>query len=163
MSRTRAPFALVGLLLVRCAPGPEVDPWPAHAEAMVDSISSALAAYQDRFGAADRDSLQRFYADDPEWKWAANGRFGIPSSDMIRSRLDRLAVYPHWHIAYVNTYIRPLGPGLAAVMTEYRMSFEAVGGKRSVYDGALTMFWKHRPEGWKVVGGHSSSRSDSQP
>lgn len=160
MSRTGAPFALVGLLLVQCTPASEVDPWPAHAEAMVDSISATLAAYQERFGATDRDSLQRFYADDPEWKWAANGRFGIPSSDMIRARLDRLAVYPHWHIAYVNTNIRPLAPGLAVVSTEYRMSFEAGDGKRSVYDGALTMFWKHRAEGWKVVGGHSSSRGD---
>jgi hypothetical protein len=67
---------------------------------MVDSISETLAAYQDRFGTADRDSLQRF---------------------------------------------------------------EAMGGKRSAYDGALTMFWKHLPQGWKVVGGHSSSRTDSEP
>jgi len=163
MSRTRAPFVLVGFLLVQCTNAPEVDPWPAQAEAMVDSISATLAAYQERFGARDRDSLQRFYADDTDWKWAANGRFRIPSSDMIRSRLDRLAAYPHWHIGYVNSFIRPLTPGLAVVMTEYRMSFEAADGKRSVYDGALTIFWEHRPQGWKVVGGHSSSRSDSQP
>ena len=115
-----------------------------------------------RFGSADRDSLQRFYADDPDWKWAANGRFRTPSTVMIRARLDRLAAYPRWHIAYVDPSIRPLAPGLAVVATEYRMSFEASDGKRFSYDGALTMFWKHRPQGWKIVGGHSSSRSDPE-
>jgi len=163
MSRTGALFALVSLLPVQCTPTPAVDPWPAHARAIVDSISLTLAAYQERFSAVDRDSLQRFYADDPDWKWAVNGRFGTPSTLMIRARLDRLAVYPHWHIAYVKTAIRPLAPGLAVVSTEYRMSFEAADGKRFTYDGALTMFWTHKPQGWKLVGGHSSSRSDHEP
>jgi hypothetical protein len=163
MNPTRMSCVLSSLLLVQCTATREVDPWPSHARAIADSISSTLAAYQERFGAVDRDSLQRFYADDPDWKWAANGRFGIPSTQMIRSRLDRLAVYPRWHIAYMDPSIRPLAPGLAVVATEYRMSFEAVDGKRFAYDGALTMFWKHRPQGWKVVGGHSSSRADPEP
>jgi hypothetical protein len=118
MSRTCGPLALVTLLLVQCTPTPDVDPWPAHARAIADSISLTLAAYQERFSAADRDSLQRFYADDPDWKWAANGRFGIPSSLMIRSRLDRLAAYLRWHIAYMDPSIRPLAPGLAVVAIE---------------------------------------------
>jgi ketosteroid isomerase-like protein len=140
-----------------------VDPWPAHARAIIDSVRLTLDAYQERFSAADRDSLQRFYAEDSNWKWAVNGRFGNLSSFMIRSRLDRLAAYPHWFIGYKDPAIQPLAPGLAVVQTEYRLSFEAVDGKRFVYDGALTMFWKHQPQGWKVVGGHSSSRSDSEP
>jgi len=74
MSRTGALFALVSLLPVQCTPTPAVDPWPAHARAIVDSISLTLAAYQERFSAVDRDSLQRFYAEDPDWKWAVNGR-----------------------------------------------------------------------------------------
>jgi hypothetical protein len=122
-----------------------------------------MAAYQESFSARDRDSLQRFYADDPEWRWAVNGRFGMLSSLMIRARLDRLAAYPHWFIGYKDPTLRALAPGLALVQTEYRLSFEAADGKRFVSDGALTMFWKHLPQGWKVVGGHSSLRSDTEP
>jgi len=168
MNHARTQFAFVGLLLVQCtsAPtpharpvaAPAADPWPAHAEAILDSMRLTLMAYGERFNAADRDSVLRFYADDPQWSWAVDGRIGQSSTSMIRWRLDRLAAYPRWHLGYRDLHLMPLAPGLVLVSADYQMDFRGASGKALVYAGALTMFWEHRPDGWKVVGGHSSTR-----
>ena len=113
---------------------------------------------RERFNAADRDSVQRFYAESPEWRWGAEGRLGKSSILLIRSRLDRLASYPRWNLGYRELFIMPLAPGLAVVSADYRMGFNGRNGKPLVYDGALTAFWKHLPGGWKMVGGHTSTR-----
>jgi len=177
MSFTRAFLAIAGLLLAECAKSPAdsrstsatlaeapaIDPWPTHAAAIVDSVRFALMHYGERFNAADRDSVQRFYVDAPGWKWATDGRLGKASSLMIQSRLDRLASYPRWHLGYRDLSITPLAPGLAVVFADYRMGFDGTGRKPLVYDGALTTFWHHQPQGWKMVGGHSSTRLASEP
>jgi ketosteroid isomerase-like protein len=155
-------IAVLGVLVAACNPAPEPDPWPGHALAMRDSISTVLAAYGDRFRAADLDSVERFYEDDPEWSWAANGRVRLSSREMIRSRLEGLRRYPQWYLFYTNMNIAPLGPGLAAVTTEYKMSFMGGGAAPLVYEGALTAFWSHRPGGWKMVGGHTSALAVQQ-
>jgi len=157
MNQLRRSIAVLGVLLAACTPAPQSDPWPGHAMAIRDSISTVLAAYNDRFWAADPDSVERFYLDDPEWSWAANGRVRLSSRAMIRSRLEGLRRYPQWHLWYTDMSISSLAPGLASVTAEYKMSFIGGGAAPLVYEGALTAFWSHRPEGWKMVGGHTSS------
>lgn len=155
--RLAASFVFLGFLLVQCSSPPPPAIWTDQARRIVDSVRYALAVYQDRFNAADRDSVLRFYAQDDTWPWVVDGRVGKPSSLMMRSRLDRLAVYPQWHLWYTNLTVIALAPGLASVTADYRMVFGGRTTRTLIYDGALTMFWKHRPEGWKAVGGHTSS------
>jgi hypothetical protein len=134
-----------------------------QADAIVDSMRHTLMLYGERFNAADRDSLQRFYAEDTGWKWVTDGRMGRSSHLMIRSRLDDLAAYPQWHLGYRDLLIIPLRPGLAVVFADYRMGFDGRPGKPLVNDGAHTVFWEHRLGGWKMVGGHTSSRPTGAP
>ena len=141
---------------------PPQDPWPDHARAIVDSVHVTLIAYGNAFHAADRDSLERFYVEDPAWRWAADGRVGTPSILMVRSRLDGLARYPRWRLTYTNLAVTALAPGLAALMTDYRMRFSGGKNRPLDYAGALTTFWKNGPSGWKMVGGHSSTLASSQ-
>ena len=140
MKPAQASFVLVGFMLAQCSSAPPLVPWDDQARKIVDSVHYALAVYRDRFNAADRDSLLRFYVQDDKWPWAVDGRVGTPSSVMMRSRLDRLAAYPEWHLWYTNLSVIAVAPGLASVTTDYRMTFGGRTAKALIYDGALTMF-----------------------
>ena len=153
---TRLIAFLPALWLAACAP--KTEPLPAdHARAISDSVHNTLVAYADRLNAADRDSLIRFYADDPRFSWAADGRVATHAVAQVRAELDALAGYARWHVEYQNSKIVPLAPGLASMATEYQMSLGDSTGKGVAFNGALTMLWIHTPAGWKILAGHSSS------
>ena len=129
----------------------------AHASAIVDSVRATLAAFADRLNAADRDSLLRFYRDDPRFVWAADGRVATHSVAEIGAQLKALSGFPRWHIEYIKPTIVPLAPGVAEVATEYTMTLADSAGKAISFAGANTMVWVASAGGWKILGGHSSS------
>ena len=153
-----APFATFSaLFLAACAPRSAPVLSADRAKAIGDSVRGALDAYADRLNAADRDSLVRFYADDPRFSWAADGQVATHSVAQVRAQLDALAGFKRWHVEYQHPEIVPLAPGLASLATEYRMSLGDSTGRGVGFTGALTMLWIHTPAGWKILGGHSSS------
>jgi ketosteroid isomerase-like protein len=157
MARLVLVGALPALFLAACAPKMRVVLSADHATAIGDSVRHTLDAYADRLNAADRDSLIRFYADDPHFSWAADGQVTTHSVAQVRAQLDALAGFKRWHVEYQNAAIVPLAPGLASLATEYRMSLGDSTGKAIAFGGALTMLWINTPAGWKILGGHSSS------
>ena len=141
-----------------CKAKPAEEPFsPAHAAALRDSVSLTLLDYRSRFNARDTDSLLAFYADDPRWVWAAEGKVARQSRSLIKSQLESLTGLTHWRIRYNKMEIVPLAPGLAFATTEYAMRFGDSLVTRLRFVGALTMFWIHTPAGWKISGGHSST------
>jgi len=149
---------LAPLLMIGGCAAPSSSPMTAaHASAIVDSVRATLAAFADRLNAADRDSLLKFYRDDPRFVWAADGRVATHSVAEIGAQLKALSGFPHWHIEYVKPMIVPLAPGVAEVATEYTMTLADSAGKAISFVGANTMVWVASPGGWKILGGHSSS------
>lgn len=128
-----------------------------HAAALRDSLAMTLIDYTNRFNAHDVDSLIRFYADDPRWVWAAEGRVARQSKTLVKERIESLAGFSRWRIRYAKMSIVPLAPGLAFVTTEYAMRFGDSLVTRLRFVGALTTFWVNTPAGWKISGGHSST------
>jgi ketosteroid isomerase-like protein len=157
MTRLVSLGALPALLLAGCAPKTPAPLAANHARAISDSIHNTLVAYTDRLNQADRDSLIRFYADDPRFSWAADGQVATHSVAQVRAQFDALAGFQRWHVEYKDPTIVPLAPGLASVATEYQMSLADSTGKGVAFNGALTMLWINTPAGWKILGGHSSS------
>ena len=149
--------ALPALFLAACSPQASTVLPADRAKAIGDSVRGTLDAYAGRLNAADRDSLIRFYADDPRFSWAADGQVATHSVAQVRAQFDALAGFKRWHVEYQNPAIVPLAPGLASLATEYRMSLGDSTGKGVAFTGALTMLWTHTPAGWKILGGHSSS------
>jgi ketosteroid isomerase-like protein len=145
------------LLLASCAPSTPGSLSTSQATAIRDSLQATLAAYVERLNAADRDSLIRFYADDPRFSWTADGRVSTHSVAEVRAQFDALAGFTRWHIEYHNPLVVPLAPGLATATTEYSMTLGSDTGTAAAFDGALTMIWVDTPRGWKILGGHSSS------
>ena len=147
----------VALFLAGCAPKPEAALSVRQTEAIRDSVRAALAAYAERLNAADPDSLGRFYADDPRFVWAADGRVTTRSAGEVRTQLWALAGFPQWHVEYRDTAIVPLAPGVAAVTAAYQMTLRDSAGRAVVFGGALSMVWVHTRSGWRILSGHSSS------
>jgi hypothetical protein len=59
--------------------------------------------------------------------------------------------------AYQDLQITPLGPGLAPVVTRFQTQIgDATAGGFS-FGGMITMTLIHRPEGWRILNGHTSS------
>jgi ketosteroid isomerase-like protein len=157
MTRLLSLLIMPALLLAGCAPKSQAPLSADHSRAISDSIHNTLVAYAGRMDVADRDSLIRFYADDPRFAWAADGQVATHSVAQVRAQFTALAGFPRWHVKYRNPAIVPLAPGVASVTTEYDMSLTDSAGKRIAFKGALTMLWVNTPGGWKILGGHSSS------
>ena len=159
MRATIAGTALCASVMLSCreAPPPASPEWTVQAAAIADSVRLTVVEYGARFQAADRDSIERFYADDPEWTWAVDGRVGTSSTQMIRARLDELSEFPNWRLRYNKLLVKPVGPGMASTTAEYWMRFGGAEEGPKIYEGAITMFWQHRSSGWKIVGGHTST------
>lgn len=157
MTRPRGGLLAPLLAMVGCAAPASRPMTEAHAAAIVDSVRATLAAFADRLNAADRDSLVRFYRDDPRFLWAADGRVATHSVAEIGAQLKALSAFPRWHIEYVKPVVVPLAPGVAEVATEYTMTLADSSGKLLSFAGANTMVWVASPGGWKILGGHSSS------
>lgn len=99
------------LVLAGCTPNPAKPLSATEAGAIADSIRATLAAYADRMNATDRDSLLRFYDDDPRFTWTANGQVGTRSVAQVRTTFASLAAFTRWHIEYRNPSIVALAPG----------------------------------------------------
>ena len=152
----------VALLAAGCSAGRASESFSKqHADALRDSVAMTLIDYTNRFNSHDLDSVVRFYADDPRWVWAAEGRVARQSKILVKQRLENLAGFSRWRVRYAKMSIVPLAPGLAFVTTEYAMRFGDSLVTRLRFVGALTTFWVNTPAGWKISGGHSSTLPDA--
>lgn len=144
---------LVSAACARAAPGLS----EAHATAIRDSVTATLEDF--RRHAADRqwDSMIAIYATDPGFRWLENGEVRYRSAAEIRQALAGVPATTRIVTSYRDTEILALAPGIASVNTLFQTQFLDSATTSFRFGGAITMTLLHRPEGWRIVAGHTSA------
>jgi ketosteroid isomerase-like protein len=128
-----------------------------HANAIVDSVQTTLDAFRHYSAAGQWDSLANLYANDADFRFLEQGVVQYRSPDEIRQALMRVAPGTRIQTTYRDTKIVPLAPGVAAVATAFHTKMVGSGG--ADFGGVLDLVLVHREDGWKILIGHSSTRT----
>ncbi|HXO39848.1 MAG TPA: nuclear transport factor 2 family protein [Thermoanaerobaculia bacterium] len=129
-----------------------------QAAAIRRGVQATLDAYREHAAAGRWEELMRLYADEPRFRWVASGIVEARSVDQIRKYFAALPPGTRVENTYQDTEITPLAPGVAMVTTLFQTRLvDPQGGGGFAFGGALTMTLIERPDGWKILNGHSSS------
>ncbi len=128
-----------------------------HAQAMQDSVATMLSAYRSHYAARAWDSLAGFYLDGPGFRWVEDGVVRYRSLADVRQAWDRLPPAMELETTYHDTEIHPVAPGLATVITGFDTRLTDSAGTGFTFGGAVTMTVSHRVDGWRILGGHTST------
>jgi ketosteroid isomerase-like protein len=164
MSRSKrraAAVLLLGLLAAAAAGGGSR---AAHAQQMPEAqaaavrkgVQATLDAYREHAAAGRWDELMRLYADDPRFRWVSSGIVEARSVEQIRKHFAALPPSARVETTYQDAEITPLAPGIATVTTLFQTRLVDPQGSGFSFGGALTLTMVERPDGWKILGGHSS-------
>lgn len=129
----------------------------AHASAIRDSVQALLAEFTTRFAAKEWDSVGRLYAEDTRFRWVEDGVVRYRSAGEVSRALAAVPASMRITTTYRDTEILPLAPGLASVVTQFQTSFADSAGRGFAFGGAITMTLVHLRDGWRFLGGHTSS------
>ncbi len=130
---------------------------PDQAAAVRQGVQATLDAYRTLAAAGQWDALMRLHADDPRFRWVANGAVEARAVGDIRKSFEALSPGVRVETSYQNTEITPLSPDLAYVVTSFQTRLVDPNSKGFSFGGILTMTFLRRPDGWKILNGHSSS------
>jgi ketosteroid isomerase-like protein len=164
MNALRAARSLAGLLglAVACsAPPPPFS--DAHAAAIQDSVRSMLAEFRAHSAAGQWDSMARMYADDPRFRWFEDGVIRYRSAAEVRQALAGLLAGMRIETTYDSMEIVAVAPGIATASTLFETRFTDSTGGGFGFGGAITMTLVHEADGWRFLGGHSSSPKPRGP
>lgn len=130
----------------------------AHRTALQDSVRQTLEAYTAQVNALEWDAAIGYFADDPGFRWAEDGRITYPTYDSVVTTFNALrsvitAIQLHWRTVDVVA----LGPGAAAVTATFHEAFTDTAGTKTEFSGAVMIALRHQRDGWKFVSGHASS------
>jgi hypothetical protein len=153
-----AAFALLGVAACNTTP-PAFTLTAAHAAAIRDSAQTTLDAFRRYSAAGHWDSLAGLYADDPDFRWLDQGMIQYRTTAQIRQALRRVSPDTRSESSSFDTKILALAPGVAAVSTIFHTRFFIAGKPGGETGGVLDMVLVHRADGWKILQGHSSSRT----
>jgi hypothetical protein len=128
-----------------------------QAGAIRRGVQATLDAYREHAAAGRWEELMRLYADEPRFRWVASGIVEARSVDQIRKHFAALPPGTRVENTYQGTEITPLAPGVAMVTTLFQTRLVDPQGGGFAFGGALTMTLIERPDGWKILNGHSSS------
>jgi hypothetical protein len=157
----RGIFAVL-TLTAACTHGPR--PLTAtQVAAMQDSVRETLSLFRRYQSTSQWDSLSRLYADDDRFRWVENGVVRYRSAADVRQALARLASVMRIETTYQETEILPIAPGLASVVTRFQTRFGDPAAGGFTFGGAITMTLIHAAEGWRILGGHTSSPIQRTP
>jgi ketosteroid isomerase-like protein len=151
--------ALATIGTVGACPGSNATMTAMHAAAIRDSVQATLDAFRRYSSAGQWDSLAALYADDADFRWMDQGVIQYRSPAQIRQALARIAPGTRSKTTYFDTKIVALAPGVATVSTIFHTQFTQGGRPGAENGGVLDMTIVHRDDGWKILLGHSSSRS----
>jgi ketosteroid isomerase-like protein len=141
----------------RSASAPELS--PERAAAVVSGVQATLDAYRKLAAAGRWDALMRLYADDPRFRWVANGAVEARSVAEIRQHFFALAPEARVETTFEDTEIAALSPDLARVVTRFKTRVVDPYAGGFSFGGILTTTLVRLPDGWKILDGHSSSPS----
>jgi ketosteroid isomerase-like protein len=128
-----------------------------QAAAVRQGVQATLDSYRALAAAGQWDALMRLHADDARFRWVANGTVEARSVEDIRKSFQALSPGARVETSYQNTEITPLSPDIAYVATLFQTRLVDPNGKGFSFGGILTMTVIKRPDGWKILNGHSSS------
>ena len=128
-----------------------------QAAAIRRGVQATLDAYREHAAAGRWEELMRLYADEPRFQWVASGIVEARSVDQIRRHFAALPPGARVENTFQDTEITPLAPGVAMVTTLFQTRLVDPQGGGFAFGGALTMTLIERPDGWKILNGHSSS------
>ncbi len=128
-----------------------------QAAAIRRGVQATLDAYREHAAAGRWEELMRLYADEPRFQWVASGIVEARSVDQIRKHFAALPPGARVETTFQGTEITPLAPGVAMVTTLFQTRLVDPQGGGFAFGGALTMTLIERPDGWKILNGHSSS------
>jgi hypothetical protein len=128
-----------------------------QAAAIRRGVQATLDAYREHAAAGRWEELMRLYADEPRFRWVASGIVEARSVEQIRKYFAGLPPGTRVENTYQGTEITPLAPGVAMVTTLFQTRLVDPQGGGFAFSGALTMTLIERPDGWKILNGHSSS------
>jgi SnoaL-like domain len=151
-----APLSMFFLLSAGCTqPVPELS--AGHAAAIRDSVTTTLEAFRRYSAARQWDSLTAIYAAEPGFRWLENGEVRYRSGAEIRQALSGVPATTRIVTSYQDTEILAIAPGIASVNTRFQTQFLDSTTAPFSFGGAITMTLVHRPEGWRIIAGHTSA------
>lgn len=149
------PLGLLLLLSAGCAqPAPQLA--AGHAAAIRDSVTMTLEAFRRHSAARQWDSLTAIYDTEPGFRWLENGEVRYRSGAEIRQALSGVPATTRIVTSYQDTEILAVAPGIASVNTQFQTEFLDSTTAGFSFGGAISMTLVHRPEGWRIIAGHTS-------
>ena len=128
-----------------------------QAAAIRDSVAVALTQFRKYSAASQWDSLAGLYSRSSDFRFLENGAVEYRSADAILAALRGLPPGTEIRTSYDQTEVVAVGPGVAWVSATFATTFSDGTGLQFEYGGAVTLMWVHEPDGWRIMGGHSSS------
>ena len=125
--------------------------------AMQDSLRTTLDAFRIATSASQRDSVSHMYADDSTFRWIEDGRVVARSATVVRQHLLAMPASTRIETAYDSVEYLPVAPGVGSLTTHYTTTVKDSAGGGYSFGGFLTMTLVHRPNGWRIISGHTSS------
>lgn len=137
------------------APPPSFD--EAHRAAITDSVGVVLEAYRQYAAVGNWDALLGLYEDGPAFRWIEDGEVAYDSVADIRAAIADLPSGTRIVTSHGDVRIVPVAPGVAWVSLRFESMFLEPTGTGFQVNGTSTMLFRHGPDGWRIVGGHSST------
>lgn len=154
--RLGLPIALVVALGAGCAQ-PPVTVTDSHARAIRDSVTIALAQFEQYSSKAQWDSLVTMYSASPAFRFLESGQLRYTSRQAVLDGFSALPPAASVSTEYRDLSIDPIAPGVAISHALFETAFSSQDGPMFRFGGALTLVWVHEEEGWRIRSGHSSS------
>jgi hypothetical protein len=157
--RCRVTCGAALLSVLACARPPVFD--EAHQVAIRDSVGVFLEAFRQYAATGNWEALLGLYADGPEFRWIEDGAVAYGSVDALRQAIDAAPAGTRIVTTHDDVRITPLAPGLAWISLGFASMYLEPSGAGYGLTGASTMVVRHDSAGWRIVGGHASTRRDS--
>lgn len=158
MSRMGA-YLSVAVALAACDGGPTMT--AGHRQALADSGRQVVRDFAAAMNSGDIRTALRFFADEPSFHWAENGRIAYPSYQAVATVYDSLqGALRRLSLTMDDPRIVPLAPGLVFGSSTYRERMTDTAGTVLQFAGVFSFVAEHADSGWTFVGGHGSTARD---
>ena len=130
---------------------------PSQVVAAQDSLRTTLEAFQRATTAKQWDSVSHMYSTDSTFRWIEDGRVVARSAATIRQHLLAMPASTSIATAYDSVEYLPIAPGVGSLTTRYTTTVKDSASGGFSFGGILTMTFVHKPDGWRIINGHTSS------
>ena len=155
MTAQRLLIATAVLAAGACAGSPPFD--EAQRMAVRDSVGVTLEAFRQYSAVGDWNALLGLYDDGPEFRWLEDGALAYASVGDIRAAIAGMPAGTRIVTTHDDVRITPVAPGIAWASMRFESTFLGADGPSFGFSGVVTLLLRHRPEGWRIVGGHAST------